>query len=274
MPVQRKQSDRLKICFLIGFDRSGSSMIARMLAHHPQINLLFHPFNSTEVTHTQWRYWEPEEKHNATARFLRKMTEGVLDKSYIKSDWFYNYSKTLEIQPDGLNLIKDTKFHFKIEWLRKNFPQIEVFGIWRNPRDILCSLLRNDFHRTWYSHLNIELLMSICSGIKRLRKYRQFLKAPIGQEEIMAIALAMRTEMLLVQTKKTNWLVYEKILAKPDVHLNSFTARFRLKPFQFGKFLQNDYNVAGKKFEKTGQWKTFFSASEKKKVNRIFQYIS
>jgi len=273
MPSSEKSISHPKICFLIGFDRSGSSMISRVLAQHPKVNLLFHPFNSTEVTQTQWEYWQPKENHQDTFQFQKKMTEGILDKEYIKSDWFFNYSKSPEIKPDELNLIKDTKFHFKIDWLQENFPEIEVFGIWRDPRDILCSLVRNDFHRLWYANLNVELLRRICSTIQPLAKYNPLTGNSLQQYEAMALGIAMRTEMLMARIKKRNWLVYEEIIAEPDVHLNEFTARFGLSRFDFKDLINKDYNVVGEKFERTGQWKSFFSQAEKERINRIFQFI-
>lgn len=259
------------LVFLVGFDRSGSSMIARLLAHHPQVNLLFHPFNNTEVTHSQWEYWGASENHPETAAFLNKLMHGEVDMGYIKSDWLANYSKSLDLNKYEITLVKDTKFHFKIAWLKTHL--IRVFGIWRDPRAILYSLVRNDFHLKWYGNVDDALLRGVTNAIIPFQKYLAVIDDAQDHIERMAIAIAMRMEMLKMTVLKPDWLVYEDILADPNLHLNAFLSAMKLEPFDFKPLIEQDYNVIGKKFEQPDGWKSFFSQAQQERLNTIFQYI-
>lgn len=260
-----------QLVFLVGFDRSGSSMIARLLAQHPKVNLLFHPFNNTEVTHSQWDYWGPYENHEETKAFLNKLWHGEVDMGYIKSDWLVNYSKSLDLKKHEVTLVKDTKFHFKITWLKTHL--IRVFGIWRDPRAILHSLVRNDFHLKWYGNVDNALLKKVCNEIIPFEKYLPVIDDAQDHVERMAIAIAMRTEMLKITVPKADWLIYEDILADPNLHLNTFLTAMKLESFDFKPLIEQDYNVVGRKFEQADGWKSFFSKAQQERLNAIFQYI-
>ena len=162
----------MRVVLLVGFDRSGSSMVAKLLGAHPGVNVLFQPFNSSEVHRAQWTIWPPEQPAPETEAFLRGLLEGRLDRSYVRSDWFWKHSTAHTVDPERVNLIKDTKLHFQVGWLAKRFPEIELFALWRDPRGILCSLLRNDFHRRWYGDDAFRELRDLVDASDALAEFR------------------------------------------------------------------------------------------------------
>lgn len=268
------KSSSMKIAFLVGFDRSGSSMIAKLLARHPDINLIFHPFNSTEITTRQWEIWPPSRRAEKTESFLSGLLDGRIDKSYIASNWFYNHSSSHEIQPDKINLIKDTKFHFKTGWLKANFPRFDLYGIWRDPRAITCSLMRNNFNQTWYGKVSPEMIADIIKNCPELEEYGKFLKKDLSELERMALLIAIRTHIMMLEVPKDHWLFYEQVLDAPNQTLNEFTSRYQLPPFDFKSYINVDYNVSGKKFQSPDLWREFFSPDEIQRLNQIFESIN
>jgi len=261
------------ICLLTGFDRCGSSMIARALGQHPEINLLFQPFNGTEVSKTQWERWNKNETHAAPEKFIRELQQGKVEHDYIRSDWFRKYSSSQEVKP-GLNLIKDTKLHFKLGWLRHHFPSIEVYGIWREPEEILHSLVKNNFHQSWYGYLTPEILNHAVAQFDRLSHYAAMIKENSEGYERMALGIAMRTEILLQSMPSSNWFVYEDVVAQPDFILNKFLARFNLPAFDFSNVMRHDYNVAGALPAERISWEAYFSPLQQKKIAAIFQRLN
>jgi len=265
--------EQFQLCLLEGFDRCGSSMIARVLSLHPEVNLIFQPFNSTEVSKTQWQRWQVNEQHPLTAQFIEHLLKGEIDHDYIQSDWFKNYSSSQQVQPK-LNLIKDTKFHFKIDWLQHHFPAVSVYGIWRQPEEILHSLVRNGFHKTWYDYLTPEMLNCAVASYENLSPYAPLLEKNLEDYEVIAIGIALRTEILLLSVVPKNWLVYEDVITHPNLILNQFLRRFNLPSFDFSSAMQEDFNVAGKFSADRVSWKDFFSSAQQQKIAAILQPLN
>lgn len=266
-------NEHFQLCLLEGFDRCGSSMIARVLALHPEVNLIFQPFNSTEVSKTQWARWQVNESHLLTVNFIENLSKGKINRDYIQSDWFKNYSSSQQVQPK-LNLIKDTKFHFKIDWLQHHFPAIAVYGIWRQPEEILHSLVRNGFHKTWYDYLTPEMLKRSISFYESLSSYSSLLEKTLEDYEVMAIGIALRTEILSQAVSPSNWLVYEDVVREPNFILNQFLKRFNLPAHDFSAAMQEDFNVAGTFSSERTSWKDFFSSAQQQNIAAIFQQLN
>jgi hypothetical protein len=139
-----------RVAILCGFDRSGSSMVAKVLARHPQVECFFQPDNETVFHRTHFEHWPSDHRQPDAEAFFEKLLAGELDWGFIAADWFKRHSTSVKVKPGKLHLIKSTKLHMKVEWLAARFPRIPFYAVHRDPRAILCSLLRNDFYRTWY----------------------------------------------------------------------------------------------------------------------------
>jgi hypothetical protein len=257
-----------QVALIVGFDRCGSSMIAKVLAAHPDIGLVFQPFNSTEVHRAQWRSWPPEVPRPATERFLRGLLAGTLDRDYIASDWLDNHSR---IAGDTrLDIVKDTKLHFQLPWLAARVPEIPVYGIWREPRAIVASLMRNEFHQRWYGNVGRRELADIIDHERGLDAYGPMLGRPLAEHERMALIVAVRTHALVSGVPGGRWLVYEDIVTAPNERLGELCADFGLSSFDFAPHTGVDQNVIGKPYAGADLWRAYFDDRQRADLDRVF----
>ncbi len=262
-----------RIVLLIGFDRSGSSMVSKLLARHPDVSLLFQPFNSSEVHRAQWTIWPPEQPAPRTEAFLRGLLEGHLDRSYVHSDWFWEHSTDHDVDPARVNLIKDTKLHFQVPWLAKRFPELELCALWRDPRGILCSLLRNDFYRRWYGDDAFAELRDLVQERDELAAFRPALADAGNDLRRMAAIVAVRSAALFRAVPPERQLDYEAVVADPDAALAPALARWGLPPFRFSDQRRPDENVVGLPFERTDLWRDFLPDEEQPYLDALFSLV-
>ena len=267
------KASKAKIVFIVGFDRCGSSLAAKLLSKHPEINLLFQPFNRTEIQTTQWEIWSPDKRVPNTEAFVDGLLDGYLDKSYLSSDWFYKHSTSFEIDTSKVNLIKDTKFHFKIQWLKTRYPEIDFWGIWRDPRGIVCSLMRNDFYQKWYGENDFRVVKALIEKETLFEQYRRFLDHLLNDTEKMALLVAVRTHYMAVNLVSENWLVYEDILCDANRALAPFFKNCKLNGFDVSKHIREDANVIGQPFKKSDLWKEYFSNDQIVRLNDMFNIL-
>ncbi|VAW77380.1 hypothetical protein MNBD_GAMMA15-2041 [hydrothermal vent metagenome] len=259
----------MRLIILNGFDRSGTSLVGGLLSKHPQINYFFQPFSSTEIHKSQYQPWASSEHHPATQSFLQAMQEGRIKRDYIASDWFERFSDYDLENTQSVGIIKETKLHTKIEWLKNTFPDIEVYGIWRNPRAVLCSLIRNGFHEKWYGDEAFEATCTLVREDERLEALLPFLDERLSGEARMALIFAARTQLLMLSLCPDKWLVYEQVLSNPDNILNRFCRGLGLDEFRFSEWCGKDYNVVGLPYQRQDLWKTYFNGTVPVQVEQI-----
>ena len=258
-----------RLTIINGFDRCGSSMIGALLASHPDVTYFFQPFSGSEVHRTQFEIWGPDRPAPATEAFLTGLEDGRLDPSYISSDWFAKHSTASQPNPSGINLIKETKLHYKLAWLSRRFPHIERWGVWRDPRGILCSLLRNDFYHRWYGE---ELFGAASRTIQEeplLEDYRPWLEEELADFEKMALIVGSRTHFMVSHIPRSRFIVYEEVVDDPNRGLAPFTAAHRLEPWDFAAHARKDFNVVGLPYESRDQWREWFSADQLHRLDTI-----
>ncbi len=197
-------------------------------------------------------------------------SEEVIDQEFITSDWFERHSTSRQVHSDRLNVIKETKLHFKIEWLRTRFPQIGILGIWRDPRAVVCSLVRNGFHRKWYGQPAFDAIGPVVRTNPALAPLRRFLDELLDEVEQMAVIVAARTRVMADCLETGDWIVFEDILADPNAALGPVLGRWGLEPFDFVPHMNEDYNVVGRPFESASIWRTYFSGGQVERLNAIF----
>lgn len=260
----------MNVLLLNGFDRCGSSLIGGLLAQHPDAAYFFQPFNRTEVHVSQHEVWSADEEHPATTRFLAEFLAGRVDQDFLGADLFRQHSTAAEPRPTGLNVIKETKVHFKAAWIQHRFPSIALRGIWRNPRGILCSLMRNDFASSWYGKPAFEAITTTVRCTPQLADYRPLLDHPLEPYEEVALVIAARTHLFATSIPHENWISYEEVLLDCDRVLNELTEPFGLAPFHFEEHLHRDHNVSGAPSQGPHLWRTFFSAEQRARLDRVF----
>lgn len=263
----------MRLLILNGFDRSGTSFIGGLLSRHPQINYFFQPFSSTEIHRTQYQIWGSGYRAPAVKSFIRAIQDGRIEQGFITSDWFGRFSN---YDLDGgrpVGIIKETKLHTKIDWLKNAFPEVAIYGIWRDPRAVLCSLLRNGFHLKWYGEPAFEATRALIRKDQRLDRFEPFLHEPLGEEARMALTFAARTQLMVSSLGPECWLRYEDVLTQPDEVLNGFCKQHGLDEFRFSDWCKDDYNVIGLPYQRQDVWKDYFRNGVPTQVSRIFNSL-
>lgn len=233
---------------LNGFDRCGSSAISRTIATHPDIEIIMQPFNSGSIRHNLYQVINDKNATQQDYDFFRKLEKGILDRSYIKSEWFEKHSSTLEFLEGKVHLIKTTQNHFTIAWVRNNFPLIENWGIWRDPFDILASLIRNDFHILWYAGAISELIETVLNNEllgAKFGKHTVHLNTPVRE---MAFIVAVRSWFYFYHIEPAKVICYADFVKDHNKALKPILDYFHLTFYDFGGASVTDLNIIGRNY--------------------------
>lgn len=260
----------MELVVINGFDRSGSSYIGGLLSQHPEVNYFFQPFSSTAIHKTQYEVWGHGFSAPGPESFLRGIQDGRVDRDVLASDWFDRCSDYDLDAGRRVALVKETKLHTKIGWLKQEFPQAAVYGIWRDPRAILFSLMRNGFHLKWYGHDAFRRASRLIREQDRLECLAGFLHKPMSAEAQMALVLAARTRMMALDLDHDEWLVYERISEDPNAGLRQLCERLGLEEFDFRPLNEKDYNVTGRPFRGRELWRKHLPRSVLMEVEPVF----
>ncbi len=233
---------------LNGFDRSGSSAISRVLATHPDIEIIMQPFNSGSIREKLYQIIDESNASDADIEFFRKLEHGALELSYIKSKWHNQYSSVPDFVAGKLHLIKTTQNHLTISWVRQEFPGIENWGIWRDPLEILASLLRNDFHTAWYADASAVLENTVRNSDLLAGKFARFIPGLTNQVRQMAFNIAARSWYYFYHLEPGKTLYYQDFSRDCNLALLPVLEYFELAPFTFETTTENDLNITGKQF--------------------------
>lgn len=253
---------------LNGFDRSGSSAISQSLARLAKVELFMQPFNSGPVRQKMYEIWDGKVADDADVNFFKGLEKGVLHKEYIKSHWFHKHSSVQEFHPNKLHLIKTTINHFLIDWAQSEFPLIDQWAIWRNPMDILTSLIRNDFIGQWYTD-GVSSITPAVEGHALLREhYYRF----IGQLNHLhlqaAFLIAVRSHYLFSYVQKDKVIVYEKFKKDNAQGLRHFVDYYGLEPNLSHD--TTDKNIIGKSYNAEIEYDELFDAGHNELIRAIF----
>ncbi|MGF1583594.1 MAG: hypothetical protein ACFCD0_30115 [Gemmataceae bacterium] len=239
----------MQIVIHVGFDRSGTSFIAGAIERHPQVRYFCQPDNSAALHRAQWEYWEVGGGDEASNRFLRELSAGRIDREYVVSDWFKKYGCGLyELRPDGINLVKTTKVHFKVRWLQQHH-NIKVMAVIRDPRATIASLVRNDFHTRWYAMKDFEATRAVVESGK-LPETGLDLTPPDPSDWLRGISylLLVRTAVLCADLgwDENSFVNYEMACQDPSTYL---CERMGLPRHDLVTTPKQDFNIIGRSFE-------------------------
>ncbi len=259
---------------LVGFDRSGTSFCSQLLAEHPRIECFIQPFSSTVVHETEWAYWPPDESYPEVEQFMNSLLDGRVERSFLQSDWFDNHSSTQTVEEGKLHVIKSTKLHHKIDWFRHHFPDVEIWGIHRNLKGILCSLFRNSFYEKWYGEEEVTRFRQHLSSFNYPHQFvEEVQRANSGLEKMTCMATG-RIWSMYQALSSDQILSYEKLVNNPDQELSKILDESSLKTIDFSPYLKKNYNIVGKETEGVHYWQTYFSKDELRTIDRISSTLS
>lgn len=230
-----------------GFDRSGTSAIVRTLAQHPDIEIFMQPFNSGPIRRRMNEIWDERVADAADIRFFRGLEARRIERDYIVSHWFERDSTTTEFLPGRLHVIKTTINHLAVRWIRDSFPALDQWAIWREPHDILASLIRNGFDEAWYSQAFDELLPTVRADSWLEARFGRLIDGAVHPHARMAFVIAVRNAFLMRHTEPDRILRFEDFLHLGPGCLKVFSAHYGLRPFDFS--VAGDLNIVGKAYE-------------------------
>ncbi|WP_321413353.1 sulfotransferase [uncultured Desulfobacter sp.] len=256
---------------LNGFDRCGSSAISRILATHPQIELIFHPFNSGSIRRKMNQITTVASASKEDHHFFSELESGRFERDYIESPWFEKYSSVLEFVPGKIHLMKTTINHLSIRWIQKEFPAIEFWGIWRDPMDILASLIRNDFYDKWFQDALPQLMPTISENSRDFPEaYENVPTLLSGDVRIMAFIIAIRSYFFFRHLHADKLINYELFKSDPITELNKITRYFGLSEHQFNVNFKEDLNAIGKRFKNGNNYRHLIPKSDFGFIRELF----
>lgn len=256
---------------LNGFDRSGSTAISRVLSEHPDIELIVQPFNGGSIRKKLFQVLDDRNTDDADRRFFAELEEGRLDTSYIKSDWHAIHSTVPQFVENRIHLIKTTQNHLTVKWVSTHFPKIEQWGIWREPLEILASLVRNGFHVAWYSVGFEELAQTVSSNDELREVFGPLTSHATNDISRMAFIIATRTWFYFRHINPEKVIIYERFLEDRTSELARVTSYFGLKDFRFPQDSSSDLNLVGKSYQAGARHLSEVPAADIRTAERMFE---
>lgn len=251
-----------------GFDRSGSSAISRTLATHPEIELIMQPFNSGFIRKKLYQIFDETDKNSEAFKFFEGLQNNKIREEFIHSQWYYKYSTTNQYIPNKIHLIKTTINHFAQKWMKENFPDIDVWGIWRQPQDIVSSIIRNGFYGKWYSEGIKEMIPTIKKEPELKKDYQVFLDNLDNEIKNTAYLVAVRSHFFFRHLDKDKLIVYENFRENPN-YLWKFSRYYGLQDKDFTNAAKGDLNITGKREVHNDD--KLFKKSDIDFMNKIFE---
>lgn len=235
-----------KLVIANGFDRSGTSAITRTLSQHPSVELFMQPFNGGPIRKLMYEVISDELLTSADQLFFQRLSEGKIERSYIKSDWFYKYSSTQEFIPGKLHLLKTTINHLTAPWLLDKYPEIPLWGIYRDPLHVLRSIFNNGFE-IWYEN-SLPLIAKLINGNSLLKQsLGRFLGRELSVLDQVALNFSARTLHFFSVIPVSNLLNFEQFCENPNESLGKFVSDNHLETFDFEEYSSVDHNIIGKR---------------------------
>ena len=190
--------------------------------------------------------WGINYENEKAYRFMKAFSENKIPNSQIRSHWHKIFSTTQTFKDNKLHLVKTTINHMLQKWMMANFPNLHVWGIWRNPIKILESIITNNFQEQWYANA-LEELKPALDEVEFLKEYKDFLPLLDDEIKITAFLIAVRSHFFLQFLEDDKLINYEDF--KEDANsLQRFLGYYNLSHFAF-KNEKKDLNIIGKQLQ-------------------------
>jgi glycosyltransferase involved in cell wall biosynthesis len=201
--------------FVVGFARSGTSLLYNFLNLHPKIKLLFEAdlLNQSLVKMallSGQKWWERLDFYNSTCRRHKLLSQPSWEKvtsTKMAADELYRQfggSESLYIGE------KSPVYYNCLPRLAREFPDAKFIIIWRNPHNVISSMSQAGEKDYFFSAQSLPLRMLI------------------GFERMQADVLSLRTQGTAVFD-----LCYEDLVESPEIWLKSICAFLEI-PFDPG----------------------------------------
>lgn len=250
-------------------------MFAKLLANHPDIECLFQPYNNSIFRKKLFEYWDVNTINVEANLLVDNILKGNWTKDIIDTPWFHKHSSSFELQPNKSYVIKTTNLHLKYEWFRKNYPQIQLMSLIRNPLSIMASLSRNGFMGNWYGEKEFQENIDLAKKSPYLLPkgaYELGLRM-VGDIQKTAFIIGVNNYVMLQDSKEGEVVKFEDILASLHTVCGKVTSALEVEEFDFSAFSDINYNVIGESFSNNSQWKEVYTNEDLKKMVDIFTFF-
>ena len=264
-------SERPHTIILNGFDRSGSSAISKSLSQHPDIELFMQPFNSGPVRRKMYQIWDDTVAAEEDIKFFEGLETGILHREYIHSHWFEQHSTSKEFIPGRLHVVKTTLNHLLIPWCQTRFPNIHQWAIWRDPWQILSSLIRNDFIGDWYAD-GFEQITVTVKNNEGLSLFAEFLPRISHPHSQAAFLIAVRSFVLFTNVNSNRVIFYNEFKKNPSGACALFFEMYGLMPISIDS--KDDLNIIGTYDQVRSDSRELIDASAEEVISSIFAMLT
>ena len=198
--------------FVVGFPRSGTTLLYSFLNLHPQIKLLFeadllnHSLVDVSIR-TGKKWWERLDFFNGCCRRHRLVPE----PSWKMADTSYEAAEMLYRQYGGGKRYVGEKtpgYYNCIPKLLCLFPEAKIIVIWRNPQNVISSILEAGKKDAFFHNSSLPL------------------RSIVGFEKMQGDVLALRAKGRTIHD-----LCFEDLAANPESHLKAI-CKFLDLPFE------------------------------------------
>jgi putative hydrolase of the HAD superfamily len=148
--------------FLLGHPRSGTNYLKNLLAIHPNIHALTEPYSlhSSYFIEQDGRVWT-EKDYNQSCFFEGLKSHPSLLALLKELQEFLVPSHT------EINLIKETTFLLKLQWLRPHLEYIKIIFLIRSPYKVIDSFKKDNLYKKWgYDSRFNKMASQINSSLK------------------------------------------------------------------------------------------------------------
>lgn len=240
---------RSNFIVLNGFDRCGSSAISKTLAKHPNNELIMHPFNSGFIRKSMYTPIEKSSYLSEADVFFNQLSKNKLNNEMIFSHWHKKHSTTQSYIPNKIHIVKTTINHFAQRWMNEKHRNIHVWGIWRDPYDIINSIKKNGFKESWYPDAMDKLKPTVASEEDLDLKFGKFFNQKLTDDQELALIFSIRSFFFFTHLPKNRLINYEIFKQNANDGLNHFSESYNLSDYNFNIGAQQDMNIIGDSYD-------------------------
>ena len=146
-----------------------------------------------------------------------------------------------------------------------------MWGIWRNPYDIVASIIRNDFYRRWYVGGLEEISNTIINHQHLKALFSDFIDQANSEATILGLLVAARNYHFFYHLQPFKCIDFEKFIINPNLAFRGLCEHFDLRNFDFTSQMPGSFNIIGKAFERNKDHKSELSKPDLKMLDKIFQ---
>jgi hypothetical protein len=245
----------MRICFIVGCARSGTSILGELIASHPNVRYIFEAHPIWELGGTG-----VNESHRLTAEHV---VPGVREQ--IRS-WFQNQANEpyLLVEKNPRNILR-------VPYIKEIFPEAKIIHIVRDGRDVACSMVPGCGGSEWL-HLKPpswkEYFDSDSGAIRCAKAWEEILEIglrdlqdhshlQIRYEDLLRSPVSLSGEILTYLGLQQHPSVIDFCVRITDTTKDSYQAKVQ------DQWFRDDHH------SRIGRWRENLTPSEQQTIQRM-----